>query len=101
MKNQTHLLRQRRLYIFGQHHAKGWTLICLNLGLSATSNTLVEARDHLDQKIRTHLHLNLASRAGTRERNWQLLTWLRFFLCTWRLERSPRRLCEVVDLRPS
>jgi hypothetical protein len=53
LKNQTHLLRQRRLYIFGQHHAEGWTLICLNLGLSATSNTLVEARDPLDKNPHT------------------------------------------------
>ena len=90
---------QRRLYIFGQHRTGGWILICLNLGLSTTSNTLADARDQLDQKIRAHLRLTPAERTASAEAQKWRLVWLQFFLCKLRLGRSTRRTCEVVDLR--
>ena len=74
-------------------------LICLNLRLSATSITLADARDQLDQKIRAHLHLASAERTGSAEtRTWWLAS-LRFFLCKLRLGHATRRMCEIVDLR--
>jgi hypothetical protein len=96
---QSHSLMQRRLYILGQHHAGGWMLICLNLRLSATSITLADARDQLDQKIRAHLRLTSAERTGSAETHTWWLAWLQFFLCKLHLDRSTRRTCEVVDLR--
>lgn len=74
-------------------------LSCLNLRLSATANTLADARDQLDQKIRAHLRLTSAERTVSAEPQTWWLAWLRFFLCELRLRRHTRHTCEVVDLQ--
>lgn len=74
-------------------------LFCLNLMLSATANTLADARDQLDQKNRAHLRLTSAERTVSAETQTWWLAWLRFFLCELRLRRPTRHTCEVVDLR--
>ena len=74
-------------------------LFCLNLMLSATANTLADARDQLDQKNRAHLRLTSAERTVSAETQTWWLAWLQFFLCKLHLDRSTRRTCEVVDLR--
>lgn len=89
---------QRRLYIYGERRQGTWRLTCLNLRLSATSETLADARDQLHDKVDAHrrqVERDTAPRIAATQLS---LAWLSFLLCRLRLHRASRRICEVVDL---